>query len=210
MKCYLSSYKFGNDIDKLQSMISDNRKIGHIINARDFTAADPARMRVTQAEEIEQLNQLGFEAEAIDLKDYFHQEEALRSKLNTLGGVWVCGGNTFVLRQAMRLSGFDVIIKELSQKSDFLYAGYSAGICVLSKSIRTSRLVDTPTDFPYPEIKETIWEGLGLFDYEFLPHYNSDHPESKDTDKAIQYCIENKVLFKALRDGEIIAMENIS
>src|ERR1044071_5952970 len=115
MKCYLSSYKFGIHIDQLQSMMPANRIIGHIINARDFTAADPEKKQATQAEEIKQLNQLGFVAEALDLKDYFFKVEALRKKLSTLGGVWVCGGNAFVLRQAMRLSGFDTIIKHLSQ-----------------------------------------------------------------------------------------------
>lgn len=191
-------------------MIPANRKIGHINNARDFTTADPERRRISQAEELEQLSQLGFVAEALDLKDYFFKEEALRSKLNTLGGVWVSGGNTFVLRQAMRLSGFDVIIEELSPKSDFLYAGYSAGICVLSKSLHFLYIVDNPNDFPYSQIKEVIWEGLVFFDYDFLSHYDSDHPESRDIDTTIQYCIDHKILFKALRDGEVIVIENNS
>src|SRR5271170_4263881 len=102
MKYYLSSYKFGNDIDKLKSIMPKNTKIGHINNARDFS--DPERRRKNQTEEIEQLNHLGFMAEALDLKDYFNKEEGLREKLNTLGAVWVAGGNTFVLRQAMKLS----------------------------------------------------------------------------------------------------------
>ena len=204
MKYYLSSYKFGNDIKKLKLMMPENCKIGHINNARDHTAADPEKRIKSQAEEISVLNELGFIAEPIDLKDYFNDGENLRKKLDTLGGSWVAGGNTFVLRQAMKLSGFDVIIKEFSKKSDFLYAGYSAGVCVLSKSLRSLFIVDKPYDFPYLEIKETIWEGLGFFDYDFMPHYDSDHPESMDIGKTIEYCIENKILFKAIKDGEVI------
>jgi len=188
-------------------MIPVNRRIGHINNALDFTGADQERKLKSQTEEMEQLNQLGFVAEALDLKNYFHKEEELRNKLCTFGGVWVSGGNTFVLRQAMRLSDFDIVIKELSAKNDFLYAGYSAGICVLSKSLHSLHIVDNPSDFPYKEIKETIWEGLGFFDYGFMPHYDSAHPESKDIDTTIQYCIDNKILFKALRDGDVIIIE---
>jgi len=36
--------------------------------------------------------------------------------------------------------------------------------------------------------------------YHISPHYDSDHEESKATDKEIKYCIDNKILFKALRD----------
>jgi dipeptidase E len=207
MKFYLSSYKFGNATGKLKMMMPAGAKIGHINNARDFPDADPERKIKNQAEEIEQLNQLGFAAEPLDLKYYFYNENELRKKLSNLKGVWVSGGNSFVLRQAMRLSGFENIIKEISKKDDFLYAGYSAGICVLSETLRPLHMVDNPDDFPYPGIKETIWEGLGFFNYAFMPHYNSDHPESKAIGEAIQYCIENKILFKALRDGEVIPIE---
>jgi len=207
MKYYLSSYKFGNQIDKLKSMTPANRKIGHIVNSKDFTDADPIRRQRHQTEEIEQLNQIGFIAEPLDLKDYFYKEDALRAKLNSLGGVWISGGNTFVLRQAMRLSGFDNIIHDLAKRADFLYAGYSAGVCVLSTSLKSLHIVDKPYDFPYPDITEPIWDGLGFFDYDFMPHYDSDHPESKDIDKTIKYCIDNKILFKALRDGDVIIIE---
>jgi dipeptidase E len=207
MKYYLSSFKFGNDIEKLKSMMPANRRIGHINNARDFTDADPERMIENQREELEQLNQLGFTAEVLDLKDYFNKKNELRKKLNTLGSVWVSGGNSFVLRQAMKLSSFDIIIKEVSKGDDFLYAGYSAGICILSESLKSLHLVDKPDDFPYPDINETIWEGLGFFEHCFMPHYDSNHPESEDINRAIKYCIKNRIPYRTLRDGEVIVIE---
>ncbi|WP_324671529.1 Type 1 glutamine amidotransferase-like domain-containing protein [Hymenobacter sp. GOD-10R] len=206
MKYYLSSYKFGNQLDQLPSLLPLAAKIGHIHNARDFTTADVERKVRSQQEEIAQLQQLGFAAEALDLKDYFHREAALRTKLNTLHGVWVSGGNTFVLRQAMRLSGFDCVIHELAQRNDFLYAGYSAGICVLSTSLQYLHLVDNSDDFPYPDCQQPLWQGLGLLDYALLPHYDSYHPESEAIGRTVTYCIEQKLLFKALRDGEVLVM----
>jgi dipeptidase E len=208
VKYYLSSYQFGNQLDQLALLLPTAAKIGHIHNARDFTATNAEKKVRDQQEEITQLQQLGFVVEALDLRDYFHQQAALRDKLNSLQGVWVSGGNTFVLRQAMRLSGFDTLIHELAQREDFLYAGYSAGICILSRSLQYLHLVDDPHDFPYPNCRETLWKGLGLLDYALLPHYNSDHPESEAIGRTATYCIEQKLLFKALRDGEVLVMED--
>jgi dipeptidase E len=70
--------------------------------------------------------------------------------------------------------------------------------------------VDDHDDFPYPENSETIWEGLGVFNYGLLPHYDSDHFESEAIGKEVQTCIDNKWLFKSLRDGEVIIIESES
>ncbi len=188
-------------------LIPTNNSIGHIGNARDGKGGDPQRAARHQAEEMEFLNSLGFTAEPLDLKLYFGQTNELRKKINTLGAVWVSGGNTFVLRMAMRLSGFDTIFDELKDRKDFLYGGYSAGICILSDSLQSIDVVDDPNTFPYKEIDQPIYEGLGVFNYAFMPHYDSDHIESKLIDQEIQRCIDNRWLFKALRDGEVIIIE---
>jgi len=44
-------------------------------------------------------------------------------------------------------------------------------------------------------------------DYALVPHYKSDHKESNDIDRTITYMIDNKIPFKALRDGEVIIIE---
>ena len=93
-----------------------------------------------------------------------------------------------------------------NSSSDFIYGAYSAGCCILSPSLKGLQIVDNPEDKPY-KYTETIWEGLGILNYAFLPHYDSDHHESADIDKEIRYCIENKVPFKAFRDGEVEIFE---
>jgi dipeptidase E len=160
----------------------------------------------TQNGEIEFLNNLGFSAEPLDLKDYFGKEDELSVKLRNLGGSWVSGGNTFVLRQAMLLSGFDKLFPFLIERNDFLYSGYSAGICVLSETLEPIEIVDDPRNFPYKENNTVIYKGLGVFNYSFMPDYNSDHPESEDIGREVQRCIDNRWLFKVLRDGEVIIL----
>lgn len=208
MNLYLSSYQFGNETDKLKSMLPKGSKVGHINNSKDFTTADPDLRAHSQLAEIDELNKLGFTAEPLDLKKYFHKESELREKLSDLDGIWVSGGNTFVLRQAMKISGFDNIFIELRQRENFLYGGYSAGVCVLCDSLKYIQHVDNPNDFPYPELKETIWEGLNLVSYGILPHYNSKHHESAAIGMEVHNCIRNKWLFKALSDGEVIIVIN--
>lgn len=124
-----------------------------------------------------------------------------------MDGIWVSGGNAFVLRQAMRLSGFDNIFQKLRLRPGFLYGGYSAGICVLCDSLKYIEHVDNANEFPYSGSSETIWQGLSVFNYGLLPHYNSDHLESEAIGRQMQICIDNKWLFKALRDGEVMIID---
>jgi dipeptidase E len=207
MKLYLSSYKIGNEPDKLLALFSGNRKVGYIPNALDFTGADPQRREKHVASDIQSLSDVGLQAELLDLKNYFGKENKLREKLQELGGVFISGGNVFILRQAMRLCGLDTVLEEYKNRQDFVYAGYSAAGCVLSPSLRGYAIVDDSTDFPYADQKETIWEGLGMIDHAFLPHFNSDHPESADINKEVQYCIENKIPYKTLQDGDALIIE---
>ncbi|HLD85169.1 MAG TPA: Type 1 glutamine amidotransferase-like domain-containing protein [archaeon] len=206
MKFYLSSYKIGNEPEKLKQLVS-NGKIGYISNALDFSSANKERRKKHIESDITDLRNLGLEVELLDLKAYFGKQSGLKKKIDKLGEVFVSGGNTFVLRQAMKLSGFDKIFKQLVKRKDFLYAGYSAGICVLAPDLKALKIVDDPKDKPYRQVKQTIWKGLGFLDYIILPHYKSNHPESADIDKEVEYCKKNKIPFKTLRDGEVIIIK---
>ena len=80
----------------------------------------------------------------------------------------------------MKLSGFDKIIKGMLKKDEIVYAGYSAGWCILSKSLKGLEIVDNPKDNAEGYPKKIVWSGLGIIDYMACPHYKSDHPESAD------------------------------
>ena len=208
MKLYLSSYKLGNELTKLKTFINQtNGVFGYVPNSLDFIGAEPGRREESINSDINDLKNQGVEVELLDLKNYFGKKDTLRDKLNALGGLYVRGGNTFVLRQAMKLSGLDEILVEMQKRSNFLYIAYSAGGCVLTPSLKAYAITDDANNFPYQEIKEQIWEGLNIVPFTLQPHYKSDHPESASTDKEIGYCIENKILFKDLKDGEVLIIE---
>ena len=69
MKFYLSSYKLGNETEKLKNLIP-NKKIGYIPNARDFSGTDPEKKRERTERDVTLLAELGIKAEVIDLKNY--------------------------------------------------------------------------------------------------------------------------------------------
>lgn len=208
MKYYLSSFKLGNETKKLAELIGKTSgKFGYISNAIDFTGADPIRKKNSDDENMRELEEYGATVEFLDLKNYFGKKEELKKKLQQLGGLYVGGGNTFVLRQAMKLSGFDELLIEMKERDDFLYVAFSAGVCVLCPSLKIYAMTDDANDFPYPQKKTQIWEGLGILDFTFEPHYRSDHPESASVEKEVQHCIDNKILFKAYRDGEVLIIE---
>ena len=205
MKLYLSSFGFGSQVDKLKAFAA-GRCIGFIPNALDHVEAGARAVSNTQR--LEELRDLGIDAEVLDLSEYFGAKADLKTRLGSLGGVWVRGGNTFVLRQAMHLSGFDLLLYDLTG-SEFLYGGYSAGVCVLAPRLDGLQQVDDPALTPYPNSR-VIWEGLGILDYLILPHYQSDHPESADIEKEVEYCRREGLPFKTLRDGEVIIIEDLA
>ncbi|MBI3256069.1 MAG: Type 1 glutamine amidotransferase-like domain-containing protein [Candidatus Andersenbacteria bacterium] len=201
MRFYLSSYKLGNETQRLIEMIPNGR-IGYISNALDFSGADQNKVKERVDKDMNSLQELGTQVELINLHDYFGKHDELKKKVEELGAIFISGGNVFVLRQAMKLSGLDEILKELLINQDFLYAGYSAAGCVLAPNLKPYEIAD-PVDTPYAELKDVIWEGLGFVDFNFMPHWNSDHPESALIEKEIQYCEQNNIPYKAIRDGEV-------
>lgn len=204
MKLYLSSYRIGNDPKKLIELFSVNKKAAVIANAMDFLEKSERDKSVEQ--EIDDLTKLGLTAEELDLRDYFNKSKDLNSKLNTYGLIWVRGGNTFILRRAMAQSAFDKLLKKKNKDPDFVYAGYSAGACIMSPTLHGLELADNPHRIPARYKSNIIWNGVDVIDFSIAPHYRSNHPESNVMEKVVEYYIQQRMPFKTLRDGEAIVM----
>jgi dipeptidase E len=129
VKLFLSSYELGENPEKLAKLASANKRVAVIGNASDLKTVEERIEKI--AKEIDPLIEIGLMPEELDLRDYFGKESELKKKLEEFGMVWVKGGNTFVLRRAFKQSGFDKLIKEKIDDPDFVYAGYSAGSCIV-------------------------------------------------------------------------------
>lgn len=202
MRLFLSSYKLGNKPDELPALVGDNKRTAIIMNSQDAKTPESRAERLQQ--EIDALTALGLQPEELDLRHYFGKSTELEQAIKAFGLVWVRGGNVFVLRKALKQSGFDKVITELLENDQIAYGGYSAGVCVLAPSLHGMELVDPKNETAEGYDAEVVWDGLGILGYAVAPHYKSDHPESDDINKCVEYFVDNHILFKTLRDGEII------
>lgn len=201
MRLYLSSFKLGNKPEELVSLVGENKKAVLILNALDHASRAREEFLISQTKE---LADLGFSVEELDLRKFFNKKDELEKFLAKKGLVWINGGNTFILRRAMKQSGFDIVIKKLLEKDALVYGGFSAAVCIITPTLRGLEITDDPNIAPDSYEKEIIWDGLNFIDYSVAVHYASDHSESHLTDKEIQFYEDNKMPYKKLRDGEVI------
>ena len=200
MKLYLSSFLIGNQKHQLTSLCQGRRAVV-VANALDnLSEARMARLAGQQRE----LRELGFSTEELDLRYYFDEPDSLVKRLDTVDLVWVTGGNAFLLRRAMRQSGFDDCILARKHDDSLVYGGYSAGICVAGTSLRGLHLVDDANATAEGYSSGTLWDGLRLVPYCLAPHYKSDHPESSRIEQVVQFFTRNEIPFVALQDGEVL------
>ena len=209
MRLYLSSYRLGRHPEALVKLMRGATHIGVIPNAGDgYKTDDPNLLHPWLDRESQALRDIGLEPHVFDLKPYFKQPaQHIRTALAQFDALWVLGGNSFVLRRAFRLSGFDEVLPGLLQADELVYAGYSAGIDQLCPSLHGVELVDDPHHIPDGYPNQIIWDGLGLLPYSIAPHYKSDHPEAAAMDDSVQYLIDHHLPFIALRDGEEIIVD---
>lgn len=202
MKLYLSSYRIGDHGSLLASLVGGHRRMAVIRNALDFSD-DQERLRSGREREFQALRELGLSPSEVDLRDYFGASDRLTGIIDQFDGVWVVGGNVFILRRAMRLSGLDMILRKRIRDPRFVYAGYSAGACVLAPTLEGIHLADEPSRVPDGYSPEIPWEGLQFLPFCIAPHYRSDHPESEMIERSVEYFLERQIPFIALRDGEV-------
>lgn len=203
MRLYLSSYGLGNYPQELIKLMRTKKSIAIISNAGDAYGNKKERVESVKRQATS-LSNIGLIPQEIDLRKYFGKEKELENKLKKFDAVWIKGGNVFVLIRAMRLSGFDKIIKKMLKKDEIVYAGYSAGWCVLAPNFHGLEIVDNPKEIPIGYPRKIEWRGLGLINYSACPHYKSDHPESADVDKEVNFYKEKHLPYKTLKDGEVI------
>ena len=177
MRLYLSSFRLGDHPDHLVRLAGGGARVAVIANAIDGAPAD---VRVEGVRlELAALRGLGLVPHEVDLRDC--SGAAVRAAMADVDAVWVRGGNTFVLRVAMARSGADLALADAIARDHLVYAGYSAGGCVLAPDLRGLELVD-----PIDEVAtvqpgaEVVWDGLAVLDRPFVPHWRSPgHPETE-------------------------------
>lgn len=206
-KLYLSSYLLGNKTQDLLKLAPEGSKVAIIANALD--GAEKQIRDTIFEREVGNMKSLKYLPEEIDLRDFFIDNMKLEERLSSFDMLWVTGGNVFTLALAMQISGFKNIIHSLLKNNTLVYAGYSAGTCLMGKSLKGLDLVDSINGIPknYPK-QEVIWEGLGYIDAVIVPHYKSNHHESAAIDIVVKYLEQHFIKFKTLQDGDAIVINS--
>jgi dipeptidase E len=204
MRLYLSSFRMGDHPEYLAALAgAPGRSAVVIANALDDAPAGVRRSGVE--DELAGLARLGFGAVELDLRDYVGRQQRLRRDLGGISLAWLRGGNVFMLRYALLRSGGDVIFRDLLAADTLVYAGYSAGACVLSPSLRGLEAVDDAAAVTRAYGAEPVWDGLGLLDEAFVPHYRSQgHPETAAIELVVARYQAEGVAYRALRDGQVL------
>lgn len=204
MRLYLSSFQTGDHPGHLTALVGeDGRRAVIIANALDDASADVRRAGAGR--ERAALAGLGFEAVELDLRDYFGQQERLRRDLAGASLAWLRGGNVFMLRYALWRSGADAVFRDVLAADALVHAGYSAGPCVLSPSLRGLELVDDAAAVRRIYGAEPVWDGLAVLPEAFVPHYQSPgHAETAAMNRVVDRYRADGVAYRTLQDGQVL------
>lgn len=204
MRLYLSSFDIGNCPEAFVRLCGANNRTGLILNALDNRLDIRARF---QSDQTAKLTGQGLDVSELDLRDYFGDPAGLKEAMAGLGAVWITGGNTFILRQAMRASGFDEIIRDRLDRDDIVYGGFSAAAVILWDDLTALIGGSDPDDVPENYPVETVWEGLKLLPFAIVVHFQSDHPESEAMNEEIVRYEAAGTPYRTLRDGEALLVD---
>lgn len=204
MRLFLSSENLGSYPEIFLKLVSGQKRLAMIENAKDDWS-DKDRAKKVQ-EHINQLKALGFTVEEIDLRNYFGKSKELEQKMNQFDGLFVFGGNTFILRRACAYSGLDKILPKLIKQDRLAYGGSSAGPILIGPSLRGSEHGDFPDVVPKGYKKEIIWEGLNIVPFYVVPHYKSDW-WGKEAGQMADYLKDQNLEHYLLKDGQVVLVD---
>jgi dipeptidase E len=208
MRMYLSSFRVGDHPDRLLALLGDAPPdVAVIANAMDAQTLDERLAGVER--EATALSALGLKPTEIDLRDYFGRPRRdIAAALAPFPLVWLRGGSAFMLRYALARSGADRVLTARLRRDDIVYAGYSAGPCVLAPSLRGLELCDDAQQVVETYGEPPIWDGLGILDYALVPHYESpDHPETQVLGVVAATYRAANIPHRTLRDGQVLLID---
>lgn len=205
MRLYLSSFLLGNAPEALVDLVGPSACCCLVLNALDNLPEARDRFQISQ---MAALTALGLRVEELDLRQFFDQPDQLRLALHQFDTLWITGGNAFILRKAMRQSGFNALIGDLLAQDAIAYAGFSAAAVVTHDSLAAlapSAAADQPLKGYRPGV---ILEGLGITAEAIVVHYDSDHPGRLQAAEEAAYYRQNGIPHRLLRDGEALLVRD--
>ncbi|WP_054815611.1 Type 1 glutamine amidotransferase-like domain-containing protein [Nocardia arizonensis] len=204
MRLFLASYRFGAHRDRLLSLAGPPGRAAVIANACD---AWPTAWSGAVTSDVRPLRALGFHTDVLDLGEFIGRPAELERRMREYGMLWVRGGNTFVLRAQFARSGADLVLPRLLAEDALLYAGYSAGACLLTPDLHGLESSDDPAEVAPTCGTEPRWDGLGLVDRRIVPHLNSPTDPHGFGDRLAAEFRANGIPHWALTDDQVVVVD---
>lgn len=193
MRTYLSSYRFGR---RASALTYAGGRALIVMNALD----EYERRMLSWDREVNDLAQLGYRSEELDLRDYWRSPAGpLHRRLDNVDLIWVVGGNAFVLARAATEAG---LAAALTESSNLTYAGYSAGACLTSIDLRGIDRMDDQNSCPPAYSMDMPAHTLRLTSTRVVPHAGSE-----EADVAAAHLRMRKLEFFELADGEDVFLD---
>ncbi|MFF2397112.1 Type 1 glutamine amidotransferase-like domain-containing protein [Nocardia sp. NPDC058114] len=205
MRLFLASYRFGGFADRLVGLVGAPGRVAVIPNACD---AWPDAWSAAVTSDVKPLEQQGYSPDVLDLREYAGQPERLERHLRGFPMVWVRGGNTFVLRAQFARSGADSVLPALLREDALVYAGYSAGACLLGPDLHGLETMDDPAEVLPTTGIEPQWDGLGMVDRRLIVHLDSPTDPDGDSAAMLAHCVAEDIPHWALTDDDVVLVDS--
>jgi dipeptidase E len=202
MRLFLSSYRAGNYPEKLTNLFGEGADVAVVTNAKDYKT--PEERQTSVDEILDFLSSLAMKPVEIDLRAFFKDPESFQGVLERYPAVWMAGGNTFVLRRALKHSGADRVLGDLVRKNEIILGGESAGAIITTPTLTGVEFGDDPDTVPEGYDKKVIYSGLNLVDYHIVPHYQS---EWEGAEKMMVALANNGLRYRTLTDSQAITID---
>src|SRR5690349_11246238 len=140
-----------------------------------------------------------FAALGLDLVSV-HRAEDPRAAVGTADGIFIGGGNTFRLLDALYRHRLIDVIRERVE-AGVPYVGSSAGSIVAGPTIMTTK--------DMPVVQPPSFQSLHLVDFQISPHYldpdpHTTHMGETQEERILQFLEENDRTVIGLREGSFI------
>lgn len=148
------------------------------------TASDPEKDKRFVDKDKKLINEIGIKLQEVDLKN--ENENSLLEKLSQHDVIYVEGGNTFYLLDWVRKSGFDKVLRKLTDEGK-IYVGVSAGSILVGPNIELS---NWKHDWDKNIVNLQDLTGLNLVPFVISPHFvGEDRALLEEKSKTVKYPI---------------------
>ena len=162
------------------------------------TASELDNDRWYMKEDRNDLAQMDYKLVIIDITN--ESKQTILNTLNSVGVLFVAGGNSFYLLQALKDKDILHELTDFARKNT--YIGTSAGACIACPTIDYVKGLDDITQAPHLN----DYTAMNLVNFYILPHYDSKEKYTKLANE-IEYAYKNRTFIK-LSDNQAIIIHN--